>query len=122
MLYEVRRPESEADDLGQIRYYPMGRIYASLLSYLAAHMTDSDVFIQVDKNYEGEDRWGNEVTETSYPNGYPTFPVLEQMKSTYPWVQQIIDRLTDDYLNPDWNTNLRYPSTGGSMASQFRKL
>lgn len=119
MLYEVERPESEKDDLGQTRYYPMGQIYASLLSYLAKNMQDSDAFIQVDHSNEGQDRWGNDINETSYPNGYPTFPVLEQMSGIYPWVRQIINRLTDDYLNPEWNTNLRYPSTGGAMASQF---
>ena len=119
MLYEVERPNSEKDDLGQTRYYPMGQIYASLLSYLAKHMHDSDTFIQIDHSNEGQDRWGNNINENLYPNGYPIFPVLEQMKELYPWVQQIINRLTDDYLNPEWNTNLRYPSTGGAMASQF---
>ena len=119
MLYEIERPEGEKDDLGQTRYYPMGQIYASLLSYLAKNMKDSDDFMSVDKSYVGQDRWGNDITETTYPNGFPTFPVLEQMKTVYPWVQQIIDRLTDDYLNPEWNISLRYPSTGGSMASQF---
>ena len=119
MLYEVHKPESEKDDLGQPRNYPMGQIYASLLAYLSKNMQNSDDFLSIDKSFTSEDRWGNEITETSYPNGYPTFPVLEEMKAVYPWVQQIIDRLTDDYLNPDWNTNIRYPSTGGSMASQF---
>ena len=119
MLYEVERPEAEKDDLGQTRYYPMGQIYASLLSYLAKNMQDSDTFIQVDHSNDGQDRWGNDITDTSYPNGYPTFPVLEQMSEIYPWVRQIINRLTDDYLNPEWNTNLRYPSTAGAMASQF---
>ena len=119
MLYEIERPNTEKDDLGQTRYYPMGRIYASLLSYLAKNMQDSDIFMQVDHSNEGQDRWGNDINEVSYPNGYPTFPVLEQMSKIYPWVRQIINRLTDDYLNPEWNTNLRYPSTGGAMASQF---
>lgn len=119
MLYEVERPSAEKDDLGQTRYYPMGQIYASLLSYLAKNMQDSDAFIQIDHSNEGQDRWGNDITDVSYPNGYPTFPVLEQMSEIYPWVRQIINRLTDDYMNPEWNTNLRYPSTGGAMASQF---
>ena len=119
MLYEVERPNVEKDDLGQTRYYPMGQIYASLLSYLAKNMQDSDAFMQIDHSNEGQDRWGNDINENTYPNGYPTFPVLEQMSEIYPWVRQIINRLTDDYLNPEWNTNLRYPSTGGAMASQF---
>ena len=119
MMYDVERPASEKDDLGNTRKYPMGQIYASLLSYLSANMNSADDFIQIDKNYEGKDNWGNDITETTYPNGYPTFPVLEQMRGMYPWVGQIIQRLTDDYMNPDWNSNLRYPSTGGAMASQF---
>ena len=119
MLYEVERPNAEKDDLGQTRYYPMGQIYASLLSYLAKNMQDADTFMQVDHSNEGQDRWGNDINDTTYPNGYPTFPVLEQMSEIYPWVRQIINRLTDDYMNPEWNTNLRYPSTGGAMSSQF---
>ena len=119
MLYDVKRPDSEVDDLGQTRKYPMGQIYASLLSYLSKNMQSPDDFIQIDKSFEGQDNWGNDITEFTYPNGYPTFPVLEKMRTTYPWIEQIIQRLTDDYLRPDWNSNLRYPSTGGTMASQF---
>ena len=119
MLYDVNRPEGEVDDLGMQKKYPMGQIYASLLSYLSKHMENADDFIQIDRSFEGKDSWGNDITEESYPNGYPTFPVLEEMKGIYPWVEQIIQRLTDDYLNPDWNSSLRYPSTGGAMASQF---
>lgn len=119
MLYEVVKPDSERDDLGVARNYPMGQIYASLLSFLSKNMYSADDFISIDKSYTGEDSWGNDITETSYPNGYPTFPVLEKMKKTYPWVSQIIQRLTDDYLNPEWNSNTRFPSTGGAMASQF---
>ena len=119
MLYDVKRPNSERDDLGQSKNYPMGQIYASLLSYLSKNMQSPDDFLQIDRSFEGKDNWGNDITEHTYPNGYPTFPVLEQMKTVYPWVEQIIQRLTDDYLNPEWNSNLRYPSTGGTMASQF---
>lgn len=119
MLYDINRPEGEVDDLGMQKKYPMGRIYASLLSYLSKHMENADDFLQVDRSFEGKDNWGNDITEESYPNGYPTFPVLEEMRGMYPWVEQIIQRLTDDYLNPEWNSSLRYPSTGGAMASQF---
>ena len=120
MLYDVERPEAEKDDLGQTRNYPMGQIYASLLYYLSKHMQNADDFIQIDKNYTGEERaLGLKMTEENYPNGYPTFPVLEQMLDMYPWVQQIINRLTADYLAPQWNEGTRYPSTGGAMASQF---
>ena len=119
MMYDIERPESEKDDLGNTRKYPMGRIYASLLSYLSKNMQSPDDFLQIDRSYKGKDAWKNDITETTYPNGYPTFPVLEQMRDTYPWVGQLIRRLTDDYLNPEWNSSLRYPSTGGAMASQF---
>lgn len=119
MLYDIERPDTEKDDLGNTRKYSMGQIYASLLTYLAKNMHSADDFIQVDKSYEGTDHYGNNITKDMYPNGYPTFPVLEQMKNMYPWVNQLIDRLTDDYMSPDWNTDLRYPSTGGAMASQF---
>jgi hypothetical protein len=71
MLYEVERSQSEKDDLGQTRYYPMGQIYASLLSYLAKNMQDSDAFMQIDHSNEGQDRWGNDINENTYPNGYP---------------------------------------------------
>lgn len=119
IMYDVERPNSEKDDLGNTRKYPMGQIYASLLSYLAKNMHSADDFLQIDKSFEGQDNWGNDITEDTYPNGYPTFPVLEQMMDIYPWVGHIIQRLTDDYMNPEWNSNLRYPSTGGTMASQF---
>lgn len=126
MLYDIERPDSEKDDLGNTRNYSMGQIYASLLSYLSANMQNPDDFLQVYHNYDEipEDMNSHNYADeddfdTMYPNGFPVFPVLEKMKSMYPWVEQVIQRLTDDYLSPEWNTNLRYPSTGGAMASQF---
>lgn len=127
MLYDVDRPASETDDLGMQRKYPMGQIYASLLSYLAKNMHSSDDFIHVIKDFDSlpESLWdkykdfSEEKFQSLYPNGYPVFPVLEDMRNVYPWVSQIIDRLTKDYVTPERNTSLRYPSTGGAMASQF---
>ena len=122
MTYNIRRDSSDKDDLGHTRKYPSGQIYAILLSYLAKTMQNPDDFMQVirPEQYDGiYDHYGNEVTEQLYPYGYPTFPVLETMRSQYPWVEQIINRLTDDYLDADWNTCIAYPSTYGSMASQF---
>lgn len=127
MLYDVDRPASETDDLGMQRKYPMGQIYASLLSYLAKNMHSADDFIHVIKDFDSlpESLWdkykdfNEEKFQSLYPNGYPVFPVLEDMRNVYPWVSQIIDRLTKDYVTPERNTSLRYPSTGGAMASQF---
>jgi hypothetical protein len=122
MTYNIRRSASDKDDLGHTRKYPSGQIYATLLSYLAKTMQNPDDFMQVvrPEEYDGiYDHYGNEVTEELYPYGYPTFPVLETMRSQYPWVEQIINRLTDDYLDKDWNTCIAFPSTYGAMASQF---
>ena len=122
MTYNIARDVSDKDDLGHTRKYPSGQIYATLLSYLAKTMQNPDDFMQVIKpeEYDGiYDHYGNEVTEELYPYGYPTFPVLETMRSQYPWVEQIINRLTDDYLDKDWNTCIAFPSTYGAMASQF---
>lgn len=122
MTYNIRRSASDKDDLGHTRKYPSGQIYATLLSYLAKTMQNPDDFMQVirPEEYDGiYDHYGNEVTEELYPYGYPTFPVLETMGSQYPWVEQIINRLTDDYLDKDWNTCIAFPSTYGAMASQF---
>ena len=122
MTYNITRNASDKDDLGHARKYPSGQVYATLLSYLAKTMQNPDDFMQVIKpeEYDGiYDHYGNEVTEELYPYGYPTFPVLETMRSQYPWVEQIINRLTDDYLDKDWNTCIAFPSTYGAMASQF---
>ena len=122
MTYNITRDASDKDDLGHSRKYPSGQVYATLLSYLARTMQNPDDFMQVIKpeEYDGiYDHYGNEVTEELYPYGYPTFPVLETMRSQYPWVEQIINRLTDDYLDKDWNTCIAFPSTYGAMASQF---
>ena len=122
MTYNIRRSTSDKDDLGHARKYPSGQIYATLLSYLAKTMQNPDDFMQVirPEEYDGiYDHYGNEVTDELYPYGYPTFPVLETMRSQYPWVEQIINRLTDDYLDKDWNTCIAFPSTYGAMASQF---
>ena len=128
MMYEVYRPEEEKDDLGRTRKYPMGQIYASFLSFLSKNMFSPDEFLQVVKKEDygsittfrgtlGE--FDEEDMDTYYPNGYPTFPALEKMAQVYPWVSQIIDKLTNDYLNPDEYVCFRFPPTGGSMASQF---
>ena len=127
MLYEIERPENEKDDLGNTRYYPIGQMYASFLSYLSRNMENADDFIQVVRSFD-EIPEGLSSTaycdaedfDTWYPNGFPVFPALEKMKKTYSWVGQVIQRLTDDYINPELNaTDIRYPATGGSMASQF---
>ena len=122
MLYNIKRSREDADDLGHTRKYSSGQVYATLLSYLAKNMQNPDDFMQVIKPDDYEDiydHYGNEVTQELYPYGYPTFPVLEKMRSQYPWVEQIINRLTDDYLDAEWNTCIAYPSTYGAMASQF---
>lgn len=129
MLYEVERPESEKDDLGNVRKYPMGYVYASFLSYIPKHVETADDFMRVIKDFRQlPDEVFEKIADLDeakfnylYPNGYPVFTALEQMRVQYPWVNQVISRLTDDYLNPEYvgDSNLRYPPTGGAMASQF---
>ena len=123
MTYNIKRGEQDKDDLGHTRKYPNGQIYATLLSYMAKHVQNPDDFMQVTMpdDYDGTvyDHYGNEVTRQLYPYGYPTFPALEKMREQYPWVEQVINRLTDDYLDSEWNTCIAYPSTYGAMASQF---
>ena len=62
-MYEVERPASEVDDLGNTRYYSIGQIYASMLSFLSKNMQNSDDFLQVDKSYVGKDNWRNDITK-----------------------------------------------------------
>ena len=122
MLYNIKRSDEDKDDLGHTRKYSSGQIYATLLSYLAKTMQNPDDFMQVvqpDDYEDMYDHYGNEITKQLYPYGYPSFPVLEKMREQYPWVEQIINRLTDDYLDAEWNTCISYPSTYGAMASQF---
>ena len=122
MLYNIKRSGEDKDDLGHTRKYSSGQIYATLLSYLAKTMQNPDDFMQVvqpDNYVDMYDHYGNEITKQLYPYGYPSFPVLEKMREQYPWVEQIINRLTDDYLDAEWNTCISYPSTYGAMASQF---
>lgn len=137
MLYTVERPDNQRDDLGFKQYYPMGQIYATFLSYMAKHLKSADDLIIINKDYEhkdklgvvtGKDEWGYDIyegkdncgydiNEETYPEGYPTFPLLEQMAKSYPWVRQIIDRFTADYRAT--NDDIHFPYTGGSLVSQF---
>lgn len=56
-----------------------------------------------------------------YPKGYPSFPMLEQMRSKYPWADQVIARLVKDWRAKDEEegTQLKFPPTYGALASQF---
>ena len=145
MMYSIEKTGNgkngtEVDDLGHTRYYSMGQIYATFLSYLAKHMENADDFMVIykdrksltaNKYVQGREYlrgYGGEVPQDidqekelfeSYPEGFPVFPILEEMAKVYPWVSQIIDRLTNDFLNRKDNTDSRFPSTYGSLASQF---
>ncbi len=123
LLYNIEREDT--DDTGYQRKYPMGQIYASLLSYLSKNMKSPDDWVQIDRSYTGQDPDGIDITVDEYPHGYPRFPVLEQMRDKYPWVAQLIRRLTFDYANADTWTDFRYPPTYGAVVSQmytnFRK-
>ena len=145
MMYSIEKTGNgkngtEVDDLGHTRYYSMGQIYATFLSYLAKHMENADDFMVIykdrksltaNKYVQGREYlrgYGGEVPQDidqekelfeSYPEGFPVFPILEEMAKVYPWVSQIIDRLTNDFLNREDNIDSRFPSTYGSLASQF---
>ena len=115
----------QKDDLGYSRTYSQGFIYSALISYLSNHLENADDFIQVIKpeDYEEgmQDFEGINVTAETYPYGYPQFPALEDMKAKYPWASQVIARLVKDYRQRDEDdaTQLRFPSTFGTLASQF---
>ena len=115
----------QKDDLGYSRTYSQGFIYSALMSYLSNNMETPDDFIKVIgiNDYEEgmEDIEHVRVNSVNYPYGYPQFPTLEKMEGKYPWVNQVIARLVKDYRKPDEDdsTQLRFPSTFGTLASQF---
>ena len=123
MLYNIERGKDDVDDLGHQRKYSSGQIYATFLSYLAKNMQSPDDFMRLIRPDEYTDDsvpgFSGEDLHTQYPEGYPQFPVLEKMREQYPWVDQVIQRLTNDWLNEEWNPDTAYPSTFGAMASQF---
>ena len=104
------------DDLGNARTYTQEYIYSALISYLSKTLESPDDFIRVTPKRE----LSAEMQE-EYPWGYPTFPALEKMQDKYPWAKQIIARLTNDYRKRGEadSTQLQYPTTFGSLASQF---
>jgi hypothetical protein len=97
------------------------------MSYLSNNIENADDFIIITRpeDYvEGmQDIEKIAVTSENYPYGYPQFPALEKMKNKYPWAEQVIARLVKDYRKPDEDdadaTQLRFPSTFGTLASQF---
>ena len=129
MFYDIERPETEKDDLGMTRHYSVGQIYASILSYFAKNVQSADDYMKIVKDIneipEGSiaasivEGMTQEEVDEMYPDGFPVFYVFEKMQSVYPWADQVIVRLTNDFMSPDYNVSAKYPSTRGAMASQL---
>ena len=115
----------EYDDLGNSKTYTQGFVYSALMSYLSKNIESPDDFMTLtrENDYsEGDvDIEGLPITKTLYPYGYPHFPALEKMAVKYPWAKQVIARLTKDWRVEDAEdgTQLKFPPTYGSLASQF---
>jgi len=115
----------QTDDLGNTKTYNQGFIYSALISFLSKNLENADDFMTLvrpqDYTEDMKDSEGNTVTAASYPKGYPTFPAIEKMRIRYPWADQVIARLINDWRAKDEDdaTQLKYPPTYGAVASQF---
>lgn len=67
--------EAELDDLGNIRTYPEHYIHTTMLNYLSKKILEPSDF-----SIRNED-------------GSYSFPALEEMQASFPWVSQVIERL-----------------------------
>lgn len=129
MFYDIERPETEKDDLGMTRHYSVGQIYASILSYFAKNVRNADDYMRIVKDIndipEGStaasivEGLTQEEVDAMFPDGFPVFYAFEKMKDVYPWADQVITRLTNDFMSPEYNVSAKYPSTRGAMASQL---
>lgn len=122
----------KVDDLGYPKTYSQAYVYSALVSYLSKHVESPDDFITItpvekykdmvdedDPEDVFEDSDGLPIDDYTYPNGYPTFPALEQMAINYPWVHQLITKLEKDCRNKELSDAKKNWCTGGDIASQF---
>lgn len=81
------------DSIGQKKYWDAQYIYHSIMSTMAKMtLGEIDNFMTVVSYEELKDE-----EKKVYPLGKPKFPVLESMKTKYPWAEDLIKELTRSY-------------------------
>ena len=92
---------------GRSRTWDAGYVYTSIMSWMARNLrNNADNFVQVITDYDAlPERVRNNMSQADFemyfPIGFPTFPILEQMKGKYIWAEDLITALEDDYSVPD---------------------
>lgn len=111
------------DDIGQVQYHDPKEIMAALLDMMDGWVTDTEDFYTVIQRMK-KDQDGNSVpnldnTEKVYPEildamgnkkgekrtayeafpfGKPDFTILKKSMGKYPWVKQLVDKLTEGWM------------------------
>lgn len=112
------------NSFGNVKYWDSSYIYTSVMSWMAKNLrNDPDNFVRVITNYASlpdavKRKISQEEFNAYFPKGYPTFPMLEQMRTKYIWANELLDRLTDDYRVPENPTEDDLANVG-SVVSQF---
>lgn len=119
------------DDIGQVQYHDPKEIMAALLDMCDGWIADAEDFYEVtansqlddtDKAYAGRrnlfgmDNKKPRTAREAFPFGRPTFNVLKRNAGKYPWVQTLIDRLTDDFMERSDIKENNNPANMGLMA------
>lgn len=92
---------------GRSRTWDAGYVYTSIMSWMAKNLrNNADNFVQVITDYDAlperaKSNMSQADFEMYFPIGFPTFPILEQMKGKYIWAEDLITALEDDYSVPD---------------------
>lgn len=113
------------DSIGQTKYWDAQYIYHSIMSRMARMpLQDIENFMTIIPVEQLNDR-----QKRNYPLGMPSFPVLESMRTQYPWADDIIKQLRltysrrtcrDDNMSSEdiLNSPVAIASIG-NVASQF---
>ena len=115
------------DSMGREQYYDVQHIYVSMLSMHNRKITEaSDFMVKIKPEeyaekltakkrnariypslydeegdryeYQGRETKHMRTLEQAFPDGFPTFPILEANRGRYPWIDQLIYKLECSYM------------------------
>lgn len=132
-ILDPKTQEPVLDDLGLPQYYDPKSLYFATMSMHDGLVTEPDDFCIVEepdpndtekKNPsmydEDGDSFPNERTDAeAFTHGKPTFPILEENIGRHPWVKQLIDRLTEDYMEMYEDESDRNEMSYGQLATDL---
>ena len=125
--------EPVLDDLGLPQYYDPKSLYFATMSMHEGLVTEPDDFCEMKTtdlddtekrnpsmfNQRGMSFKNRRTDAEAFPHGKPTFTVLEENIGRHPWVKQLIDRLTEDYMEMYEDEEDRNEMSYGQLATDL---